>query len=67
MQLYILVLAYLRKRRRKGNPVPEVYLRHPVPGGYKYGDLALQVGRVSRVGTIIYGLGDCSGEDQQQQ
>jgi hypothetical protein len=21
-----------------------VYLSHPVPGGYKYGDLALQVG-----------------------
>jgi hypothetical protein len=23
-----------------------VYLGHPVPGGYKYGDLALQVGGV---------------------
>jgi hypothetical protein len=23
-----------------------------VPGGYKYGDLALQVGGVSRIGTI---------------
>jgi hypothetical protein len=28
---------------------------HPVPGGYKYGDLALQVGRVSRIGAIKYG------------
>jgi hypothetical protein len=32
-----------RKRRRKGNPVPGD-LGNPVPGGYKYGDLALQVG-----------------------
>jgi hypothetical protein len=31
-------------------------LGHPVPGGYKYGDLALQVGGVSRIGTIKYGL-----------
>jgi hypothetical protein len=29
---------------------------HPVPGGYKYRDLALQVGGVSRIGTIKYGL-----------
>jgi hypothetical protein len=29
---------------------------HPVPGGYKYGDLALQVGEFSRIGTIKYGL-----------
>jgi hypothetical protein len=29
-----------RRRRRKG---------HPVPGGYKYGDLALQVGGVSNL------------------
>jgi hypothetical protein len=28
----------------------------PVPGGYKYRDLALQVGRVS-VETVIYGYG----------
>jgi hypothetical protein len=35
--------------------VPGVYLGHPVPGGYKYGDLALQVGGVSRIGTIKYG------------
>jgi hypothetical protein len=26
---------------------------HPVPGGYKYGDLALQVGGVSRIGTMV--------------
>jgi hypothetical protein len=25
------------------------------PGGYKYGDLTLQVGGVSRIGTIKYG------------
>jgi hypothetical protein len=35
---------------------PGVYLGHPVPGAYKYGDLALQVGGVSRIGTIICGL-----------
>jgi hypothetical protein len=29
-----------RRRRRKGNPVP---------GGYKHGDLALHVGRVSNL------------------
>jgi hypothetical protein len=33
-----------------------VYLGHPVPGGYKYGDLALQVGGVPRIGAIKYGL-----------
>jgi hypothetical protein len=46
-----------------------------VPGGYKYGDLALLVGGVSRIGTIKYGFEsrglrlerDCAGEDQQQQ
>jgi hypothetical protein len=32
------------------------YLGHPLLGGYKYGDLALQVGGVSRIGTIKYGL-----------
>jgi hypothetical protein len=35
---------------------PGVYLGHPVPGGFKYGDLALQVGGVSRIGTVKYGL-----------
>jgi hypothetical protein len=40
----------------------------------KYGDLALQVGGVSRIGTIEYGLEsrgtstrDCAAEDQQKQ
>jgi hypothetical protein len=31
-----------------------VYLDNPVPGGYKCGDLALQVGGVSRIGTITW-------------
>jgi hypothetical protein len=35
---------------------PGVYLGHPVPGGYKYRGLAFQVGGVSRIGTIKYGL-----------
>jgi hypothetical protein len=30
---------------------PGIYLGHPVPGGYKYGDLAHQVGGVSRIGA----------------
>jgi hypothetical protein len=29
---------------------------HSVPGGYKYGELALQVGRVQTITTIKYGL-----------
>jgi hypothetical protein len=29
---------------------------HLVPGGYKNGDLVLQVGVLSRIGTIKYGL-----------
>jgi hypothetical protein len=44
----------------KGEPIPRrslgVYLGHPVPDGYKYGDLALQVGGVSRMGTLKYGF-----------
>jgi hypothetical protein len=44
------------KRRRKGNQVPGVYLGNPVFWGYKYGDLAHQVGGVSKIGTIKYGL-----------
>jgi hypothetical protein len=32
------------KRRQKGNPVPGGITRPLVPGGYKYGDLALKVG-----------------------
>jgi hypothetical protein len=36
--------------------VPGVYLGHPIPGGYKYGDLALQVGGFSRIGTKKYGI-----------
>jgi hypothetical protein len=35
---------------------PGVYLGHPVPGGYKYGNLALQVGGVSDE-TVKYGFG----------
>jgi hypothetical protein len=50
-----------------------VYLGHPIPGGYKYGDLALQVGGVSNE-TVNYGLtsaglepqSDCSCKVQKQ-
>jgi hypothetical protein len=40
----------------KGTHCPGVNLGHPSPGGYKYRDLALQVGGVSIIGTIKYGL-----------
>jgi hypothetical protein len=33
-----------RRRRRNGNPVPGGITGPPCPEGYKYGDLALQVG-----------------------
>jgi hypothetical protein len=33
-----------------------IYLGHPVPGGYKYGNLALQVGGVSDE-TVKFGFG----------
>jgi hypothetical protein len=35
-----------------------VYLGYPVPGKYKYGDLAFQVGGVSNV-TVKYGYEVC--------
>jgi hypothetical protein len=31
----------------KGPQCPGIQLGHPIPGGYKYGHLDLQVGRVS--------------------
>jgi hypothetical protein len=43
---------------KKGTQCPGVYLGYPVPGGYKYGDLALYVGGVSNE-TIKYGSEFC--------
>jgi hypothetical protein len=40
------------------NPVPGGITLHSAPGGYKYGDLALQVGVVSNE-TVIYGRELC--------
>jgi hypothetical protein len=37
------------RRRRKGNPVPGGITEYPVPVGYEYWDLALQVGEVSNL------------------
>jgi hypothetical protein len=37
---YLYRIPVSRRRRRKGNPMPGGKLSHPVPGGYKYGDLA---------------------------
>jgi hypothetical protein len=34
-------------------------LGHPVPGGYKYGNLVFRVGGVSDE-TVIYGYGSCA-------
>jgi hypothetical protein len=42
----------------KGTHCPGVYLGHPVPGGYKHGDLALLVRGVSYE-TINYGREFC--------
>jgi hypothetical protein len=39
-----------------GTQCPGVYRDHSVPGGCKYRDLALQVGGVSRIWKIKYGL-----------
>jgi hypothetical protein len=33
----------------KGTQFLRVYPGYPIPGGYKYGDLALQVGRLSNL------------------
>jgi hypothetical protein len=38
-----------------------VYLKYPVPRGYKYGNLGLQVGEVSDE-TVKYGYGFCATE-----
>jgi hypothetical protein len=43
----------------KGTQCPRVYLGHPVPGGYKYGNLPIQVGGVSDE-TGKYGYGFCA-------
>jgi hypothetical protein len=64
-----------RSRYRKVTECPGIYLGPRVPKGYKYGDLALQVGGVSRIGTIKNGLcpaglrpeWDCADKDQHQQ
>jgi hypothetical protein len=37
------VLTHLYHLKPRGYRGYTVYLGHPVPGGYKYGDLALQV------------------------
>jgi hypothetical protein len=46
-------------RRQKGNPVPGDISGPPVPGGYKYEDLYLQVGEVSDQ-TVLHGHGSCA-------
>jgi hypothetical protein len=43
----------------KGTQCPGEWLSHPVPGGYKYVNFALQVGRVSDE-TVKYGYGFCA-------
>jgi hypothetical protein len=58
------VVPESRKRRQKGTQCPGVYLGHLIPGGYKYGDLALQVGGVSYE-TVKYGLEFCETSTQE--
>jgi hypothetical protein len=48
-----------RKRRQKGNPVPGG------GGGYKYGNLALQVGGVSDE-TVKYGREFCGTSTEER-
>jgi hypothetical protein len=43
----------------RGTPCPGVYLGHPVPGGYKYRNLALQVAGVSDK-MVKHGYGFCA-------
>jgi hypothetical protein len=43
---------------------PGVYLGHHVPGGYKYGDLALQLGGVSNE-RVKYGREFCGTSIQE--
>jgi hypothetical protein len=52
------------KRRQKGNPAPGGISAPPVPGGYKHGDQALQVGRVSDE-IIKYGREFCGTSTQE--
>jgi hypothetical protein len=40
---------------------------HPVPGGYKYGKLALQVGGVSQIETIKYRYDEYRAGEAQQE
>jgi hypothetical protein len=47
-----------RKRRSEGNPVPGGTAEQPCSWGYRYGNLALQVGGVSGE-TINYDYGFC--------
>jgi hypothetical protein len=42
----------------------QVQISHPVPGGYKYGNLALQVGGVSDE-TVNYGSEFCGTSTQE--
>jgi hypothetical protein len=52
------------RKNKKGIQCPWLQLGHPVPGGYKYGDLALQVGGVSNE-TVKYGLEFCGPSTQE--
>jgi hypothetical protein len=53
-----------RKRQQKGNPVPGGITGPPCSWGYKYGNLALQVGGVSNE-TVKYGREFCGTSTQE--
>jgi hypothetical protein len=44
---YLHRIPVSRRKRRKGNSVPGGIIGHPIPGGYEYRDLALQIGGTS--------------------
>jgi hypothetical protein len=47
------------KRRHEGSPVPGGVTGHPVPRGYKYGNLALTIGEYSDE-RVKHGYGFCA-------
>jgi hypothetical protein len=55
---YTMAATWKRTVNNRGTSeyCPGVYLGHPVPEGYKYGDLALQIEGVSKFETIKFGL-----------
>jgi hypothetical protein len=58
-------LDYLHRSPASYTPIPGGITGPPCPYGYKYGGLALQVGRVSKIHTIKYGLESRGTQDSR--